>query len=206
MRGSNIISNSSSLCVQHTRNHLSSNHRTAFFQSEFHLKLKKHQVFVVYQDSTCPCFCPACLECMTDHKCRRLKLQRLLYDCEFLILLLKMFAPYLNSEFPNTHLIPHVPHRFLPSFSSGFPMGATKSKPKDPGQRSRSLDGTIGLGSSSGHHFSSGPRTQTPDQSPAVGTGRRSNMYHTNVAEHQLFGGADHTASVTSPIRGMACD
>ncbi|MCJ8744690.1 hypothetical protein PDJAM_G00121380 [Pangasius djambal] len=80
-------------------------------------------------------------------------------------------------------------------------MGTSKSKPKDPGQRSLSLDGTIGMGSSSGHHFNSGPQTQTPNRSPAVGTSRRSNTYHTNSAEHQLFGGADHTASITSPIR-----
>lgn len=84
-------------------------------------------------------------------------------------------------------------------------MGATKSKPKDPGQRSLSLDGTIGMGSSSGHHFNSGPQTQTPNRSPAVGTSRRSNTYHTNSAEHQLFGGADHMASITSPIRGIDC-
>lgn len=85
-------------------------------------------------------------------------------------------------------------------------MGGTKSKPKDPGQRSLSLDGTIGMGSSSGHHFSSGPQTQTPNRSPAVGTSRRSNTYHTNSAEHQLFGGTDHMASITSPIRGAVCN
>ncbi|TSU50025.1 Proto-oncogene tyrosine-protein kinase Src [Bagarius yarrelli] len=80
-------------------------------------------------------------------------------------------------------------------------MGASKSKPKDPGQRSLSLDGTIGMGSSSGHHFNSGPHTQTPNRSPGVGTSRRSNTHHTNSAEHQLFGGADHMAGITSPIR-----
>lgn len=85
-------------------------------------------------------------------------------------------------------------------------MGATKSKPKDQGQRSLSLDGTIGISSSGGHYLNSGPQTQTPNRSPAVGTSRRSNTYHTNSAEHQLFGGADPTASITSPIRGNACD
>lgn len=84
-------------------------------------------------------------------------------------------------------------------------MGTTKSKPKDPGQRSLSLDGTIGLGSSSGHHFNSGPQTQTPNRSPSAGTsGRRSNTYHSNSAEHQLFGGVDLNATITSPVRGIA--
>ncbi|KAI4878354.1 hypothetical protein NFI96_033705, partial [Prochilodus magdalenae] len=81
-------------------------------------------------------------------------------------------------------------------------MGGTKSKTKDPGQRSLSLDGTIGMGSSSGHHFSSGPQTQTPNRSPAVGTSTQINAYHTNSAELALFGGVEHAGSIMSPQRG----
>ncbi|XP_053172763.1 proto-oncogene tyrosine-protein kinase Src-like isoform X3 [Scomber japonicus] len=87
-------------------------------------------------------------------------------------------------------------------------MGAGKSKPKEPGQRSMSLDGTIGTGSDSGHFHHLGPaqQTQTPNRSPAVGTGRRGQGQHqhapTNTPELALFGGVDHTGTVTSPQRG----
>ncbi|XP_075997305.1 proto-oncogene tyrosine-protein kinase Src-like isoform X2 [Genypterus blacodes] len=87
-------------------------------------------------------------------------------------------------------------------------MGAGKSKPKEPGQRSMSLDGTIGAGSDSGHFHHLGPaqQTQTPNRSPAVGTGRRGHQgqHHapTNTPELALFGGVDHTGTVTSPHRG----
>ncbi|CAB1354281.1 unnamed protein product, partial [Coregonus sp. 'balchen'] len=50
-------------------------------------------------------------------------------------------------------------------------MGAGKSKPKEPGQRSLSLDGTIGTGSDSvHHHLSPAQQTQTPNRSPASRT------------------------------------
>ncbi|XP_061796099.2 proto-oncogene tyrosine-protein kinase Src isoform X1 [Nerophis lumbriciformis] len=88
-------------------------------------------------------------------------------------------------------------------------MGAGKSKPKEPGQRSMSVDGTIGTGSDSGHfhHLSPAQQTQTPNRSPAVGTGRRGyqGQYQhapTNTPELALFGGVDHTGTVTSPQRG----
>ncbi|KAM6981062.1 proto-oncogene tyrosine-protein kinase Src-like isoform 2-T3 [Aplochiton taeniatus] len=90
-------------------------------------------------------------------------------------------------------------------------MGAGKSKPKEPGQRSMSLDGTIGPGSDSGHlhHLSPAQQTQTPNRSPAVGTGRRGQhqgQHHqyapTNTPELALFGGVDHTGSIVSPHRG----
>ncbi|XP_070814449.1 proto-oncogene tyrosine-protein kinase Src-like isoform X1 [Chaetodon trifascialis] len=88
-------------------------------------------------------------------------------------------------------------------------MGAGKSKPKEPGQRSMSLDGTIGTGSDSGHfnHLSPAQQTQTPNRSPAVGTGRRAPPGHhqlapTNTPESALFGGVDHTGTITSPQRG----
>ncbi|XP_049327501.1 proto-oncogene tyrosine-protein kinase Src isoform X4 [Astyanax mexicanus] len=77
-------------------------------------------------------------------------------------------------------------------------------KGKDPGQRSLSLDGTMGMGSSSGHHFSSGPQTQTPNRSPAVGSSTRINTYHPNNTDHpQLFGGVDYPGSIMSPQRGV---
>lgn len=104
--------------------------------------------------------------------------------------------------------------KLLQSYSSlalvpGLHMGAGKSKPKEPGQRSMSLDGTIGTGSDSGHFHHLGPaqQTQTPNRSPAVGTGRRGHQGQhqhapTNTPELALFGGVDHTGTVTSPQRG----
>ncbi|XP_024915751.1 proto-oncogene tyrosine-protein kinase Src-like isoform X3 [Cynoglossus semilaevis] len=87
-------------------------------------------------------------------------------------------------------------------------MGAGKSKPKEHGQRSMSLDGTIGTGSDSGrfHHLGPAQQTQTPNRSPAVGTGRRGHQGQhqhvpTNTPESALFGGV-HTGTITSPQRG----
>uniref|UniRef100_A0A673YGQ3 Tyrosine-protein kinase n=1 Tax=Salmo trutta TaxID=8032 RepID=A0A673YGQ3_SALTR len=85
-------------------------------------------------------------------------------------------------------------------------MGAGKSKPKEPGQHSLSLDGTIGTGlDSMHHHLSPAQQTQTPNRSPAVGGTRRG--HHpghapTNTPELALFGGVDHTGSIISPHRG----
>lgn len=91
----------------------------------------------------------------------------------------------------------------------GLHMGAGKSKPKEPGARSMSLDGTIGTGSDSGHfhHLNPAQQTQTPNRSPAVGTGRRGHQGQhqhapTNTPELVLFGGVDHTGTITSPQRG----
>ncbi|KAM9409665.1 proto-oncogene tyrosine-protein kinase Src-like isoform 2-T2 [Pholidichthys leucotaenia] len=87
-------------------------------------------------------------------------------------------------------------------------MGAGKSKPKEPGQRSWSVDGNIGTGSDSGnfHHLGPAQQTQTPNRSPAVGTGRRGQGQYqqapTNTPELALFGGVDHTGTITSPQRG----
>lgn len=104
--------------------------------------------------------------------------------------------------------------RVLHAYSSlalfpGLHMGAAKSKPKEPGQRSMSLDGTIGTGSDSGHFHHLGPaqQTQTPNRSPAVGAGRRGpqgqhQQAPTNTPELALFGGVDHTSTITSPQRG----
>ncbi|XP_024300816.1 proto-oncogene tyrosine-protein kinase Src isoform X1 [Oncorhynchus tshawytscha] len=86
-------------------------------------------------------------------------------------------------------------------------MGVGKSKPKEPGQRSLSLDGTIGTGlDSMHHHLSPAQQTQTPNRSPAVGVTRRA--HHpghapTNTPELALFGGVDHTGSIISPHRGL---
>lgn len=88
-------------------------------------------------------------------------------------------------------------------------MGAGKSKPKEPGQRSMSLDGTIGTGSDSGHFHHPRPaqQTQTPNRSPAVGTSRRGHQvqHHqppTNTPEIVPFGGVHPTGTITSPQRG----
>ncbi|MBN3296786.1 SRC kinase, partial [Amia calva] len=80
-------------------------------------------------------------------------------------------------------------------------MGGTKSKPKDPGQRSRSLDGT-GCGVSHHPALSPGQQTLTPNRSPAVDVSRRTNQPHTNNAELALFGGVESAGSITSPNRG----
>ncbi|XP_015220072.1 proto-oncogene tyrosine-protein kinase Src isoform X2 [Lepisosteus oculatus] len=81
-------------------------------------------------------------------------------------------------------------------------MGATKSKPKDPGQRSRSLDGTIGIVGS--YHPSHSPvqQTLTPNRSPAAEGSRRGNQSLTSNAELVLFGGVDSSIGITSPQRG----
>ncbi|XP_011473286.1 proto-oncogene tyrosine-protein kinase Src isoform X1 [Oryzias latipes] len=88
-------------------------------------------------------------------------------------------------------------------------MGAGKSKPKELGSRSMSLDGTIGTGSDSGHfrHLSPAQQTLTPDRSPAVGSGRRGHqgqqqLAPTNTPVLALFGGVDDTGTLTSPQRG----
>ncbi|KAG9353358.1 hypothetical protein JZ751_017935, partial [Albula glossodonta] len=67
-------------------------------------------------------------------------------------------------------------------------MGGTKSKPKDPGQRSRSLDSTIG-GGHHHHHHSPAQQTLTPNRSPAMDGTRGGSRLHTNSAELALFGG-----------------
>uniref|UniRef100_A0AAY4BWY4 Tyrosine-protein kinase n=1 Tax=Denticeps clupeoides TaxID=299321 RepID=A0AAY4BWY4_9TELE len=81
-------------------------------------------------------------------------------------------------------------------------MGGTKSKPKDQGHRSLSLDGTIGMGASSMHHHNHGRQTQTPNRSPAVGASRRNYDHQINKAELALFGGVNHMDTLISPHRG----
>lgn len=87
-------------------------------------------------------------------------------------------------------------------------MGAGKSKPKEPGQRSMSLDGTIGTGSDSGHVLPDpAQQTQTPNRSPTGGMCRRgvqrqNNQAPTNTPELTIFGGVGDHGTITSPQRG----
>lgn len=77
-------------------------------------------------------------------------------------------------------------------------MGATKSKPKEIGQRSRSLDDGNG-----GHHHSPNQSSFTPTRSPAVDGTRRGTQPNIINAEQALFGGVSSTTnSITSPHRG----
>uniref|UniRef100_A0A3B1ILU1 Tyrosine-protein kinase n=1 Tax=Astyanax mexicanus TaxID=7994 RepID=A0A3B1ILU1_ASTMX len=78
-------------------------------------------------------------------------------------------------------------------------MGGTKSKPKEPGQRSRSLDGTISSGSGGGNAGGHPHTTLTPNRSPTV-DGTRPGVQATPNAELALFGGVDSSNnSITSP-------
>lgn len=82
-------------------------------------------------------------------------------------------------------------------------MGGTKSKPKEPGQRSRSLDGTIGTGSGGGSSGGHPHQTLTPTRSPGVNNTRPGVQPMHNSAELALFGGVDSTNSITSPHRSI---
>lgn len=80
-------------------------------------------------------------------------------------------------------------------------MGGSKSKPKDVGQRTRSLDGNLSSGGGAGgHHLSSNQQSLTPNRSPTVDGGLSGNSSMANNAELALFGGVDNN-SVTSPNR-----
>ncbi|XP_072512493.1 proto-oncogene tyrosine-protein kinase Src isoform X2 [Salminus brasiliensis] len=80
-------------------------------------------------------------------------------------------------------------------------MGGTKSKPKEPGQRSRSLDGTIGTGGGGSGNAGAHPHLSlTPNRSPTVDGTRPGVQPIHNSAELALFGGVDSsTNSITSP-------
>lgn len=81
-------------------------------------------------------------------------------------------------------------------------MGGHKSKPKDVGQRSRSLDGNLSSGGGAGgHHHSSNQQSLTPNRSPTVDGGLGGGgQSMANNAELALFGGVDNN-SLTSPNR-----
>lgn len=80
-------------------------------------------------------------------------------------------------------------------------MGGSKSKPKDVGQRTRSLDGNLSSGGGAGgHYLNSNQQSLTPNRSPTVDGGLSGNSSMANNAELALFGGVDNS-SVTSPNR-----
>lgn len=80
-------------------------------------------------------------------------------------------------------------------------MGGHKSKPKDVGQRSRSLDANLSSGGGAGgHHHNSNQQSLTPNRSPTVDGGLGGGQSMSNNAELALFGGVDNN-SLTSPNR-----
>lgn len=80
-------------------------------------------------------------------------------------------------------------------------MGGHKSKPKDVGQRSRSLDGNLSSGGGAGsHHYNAKQQSLTPNRSPTVDGGLGGGQSMPNNAELALFGGVDNN-SLTSPNR-----
>lgn len=80
-------------------------------------------------------------------------------------------------------------------------MGGSKSKPKDVGQRTRSLEGNLGSGGGAGgHHLNSNQQSLTPNRSPTMDGGLGGNPSMANNAELALFGGVDNN-TVTSPNR-----
>ncbi|KAM8864703.1 proto-oncogene tyrosine-protein kinase Src isoform 1-T1 [Spinachia spinachia] len=80
-------------------------------------------------------------------------------------------------------------------------MGGSKSKPKDVGQRTRSLEGNLGSGGGvGGHHLSANQQSLTPNRSPTMEGGLGGNQPMTNNAEMTLFGGVDNN-TLTSPNR-----
>ncbi|KAL3974920.1 hypothetical protein ACER0C_023546 [Sarotherodon galilaeus] len=77
-------------------------------------------------------------------------------------------------------------------------MGGSKSKSKDVGQRTRSLDGNLSSGGGAGgHHLNSTQQSLTPNRSPTVDAVLSGNQSMANTAELALFGGVDNN-SVTS--------
>uniref|UniRef100_A0A669CM17 Tyrosine-protein kinase n=2 Tax=Oreochromis niloticus TaxID=8128 RepID=A0A669CM17_ORENI len=77
-------------------------------------------------------------------------------------------------------------------------MGGSKSKSKDVGQRTRSLDGNLSSGGGAGgHHLNSTQQSLTPNRSPTMDAGLSGNQSMANTAELTLFGGVDNN-SVTS--------
>ncbi|KAA8591446.1 hypothetical protein FQN60_002389 [Etheostoma spectabile] len=80
-------------------------------------------------------------------------------------------------------------------------MGGSKSKPKDVGQRTRSLEGNLSSGGGAGgHYLSSKQQSLTPNRSPTIDGGLGGNQPVTNTPELALFGGVDSN-TVTSPNR-----
>ncbi|XP_041860327.1 proto-oncogene tyrosine-protein kinase Src isoform X2 [Melanotaenia boesemani] len=84
-------------------------------------------------------------------------------------------------------------------------MGGSKSKPKDVGQRTRSLDGNFSAGGGAGgHHHNSAQQSLTPNRSPTVDRGLSNNQSLANNAELALFGGVDNNAVTSSNSMTLA--
>lgn len=80
-------------------------------------------------------------------------------------------------------------------------MGGNKSKPKDAGQRSRSLDAALSPGGGAGAlHHNSNQQSLTPNRSSTTDGGLGGGQSMANNAELALFGGVDNN-SLTSPNR-----
>lgn len=79
-------------------------------------------------------------------------------------------------------------------------MGSSKSKPKDPSQRRRSLEPT------DNPHHGGYPASQTPSKAAAPDNPHRtpSRTFGTMAAESKLFGGFNTSDTVTSPQRAGA--
>ncbi|NWX49800.1 SRC kinase, partial [Steatornis caripensis] len=78
-------------------------------------------------------------------------------------------------------------------------MGSSKSKPKDPSQRRRSLEPTDNA------HHGGYPASQTPSKASAPDAHRTpSRSFGTMAAESKLFGGFNTSDTVTSPQRAGA--
>jgi len=78
-------------------------------------------------------------------------------------------------------------------------MGSSKSKPKDPSQRRRSLEPTDNA------HHGGYPASQTPSKAAAPDAHRTpSRSFGTMAAESKLFGGFNTSDTVTSPQRAGA--
>lgn len=84
-------------------------------------------------------------------------------------------------------------------------MGGNKSKPRELGQHSRSLDGTVSMnsggGSTVGHHLNSCQQNFTPNRTPAVDGSRHGAQSIPNNADLSLFGGVESMNSLMSPLR-----
>lgn len=78
-------------------------------------------------------------------------------------------------------------------------MGSSKSKPKDPSQRRRSLE------SAENAHHGGYPSSQTPSKTPVPDPHRTPNRsFGSMAAEPKLFGGFNTSDTVTSPQRSGA--
>lgn len=82
-------------------------------------------------------------------------------------------------------------------------MGGNKSKPRELGQHSRSLDGTVSInsggGGTAGHHLSSCQQNFTPNRTPVVDGSRHGAQNISNNSD--LFGGVESMNNLTSPLR-----